>query len=52
MIYYVIIKILLAGALNVVGAICIGVAVSWFAANVLYDNHNPPSACGYVIHYK
>ena len=52
MLYYVIIKILLAGALNVVGAICIGVAVSWFAANVLYDNHNPPSACGYVIHYK
>ena len=44
--YYVIIQILLAGALNVVGAICIGVAVSWFAANVLYDYHNPLSAGG------
>jgi len=39
--------ILLAGACNVVGAICIGVAVSWFAANVLYDYHNPLSAGGY-----
>ena len=44
--YYVMIQILLAGALNVVGAICIGVAVSWFAANVLYDYHNPLSAGG------
>ena len=43
---YAIIKILLAGACNVVGAICIGVAVSWFAANVLYDYHNPLSAGG------
>ena len=46
MIYNVIIQILLAGALNVVGAICIGVAVSWFAANVLYDYQYPPSAGG------
>lgn len=40
--------ILISGVCNVVGALCIGVAVSWFAANVLYDYHNPLSASSYT----
>ena len=38
---------MIAGTCNVIGGICIGVAVSWFAANVLYDYHNPLSQGGY-----
>jgi len=40
--------IMIAGSCNVIGGICIGVAVSWFAANVLYDYHNPLSQGGYA----
>ena len=38
---------MIAGVCNAVGAITIGIAVSWFAANVLYDYHNPLSQGGY-----
>ena len=39
---------MIAGVCNVIGGICIGVAVSWFAANVLYDYHNPMAQGGYA----
>ena len=30
-----------AGVFVGLSGLCIGIAVSWFAANVLYDYHNP-----------
>jgi len=40
--------IMIAGGFVCVSGLCIGIAVSWFAANVLYDYHNPMSQSPYV----
>ena len=42
------IQIMIAGGFVCVSGLCIGIAVSWFAANVLYDYHNPMSQSPYV----
>lgn len=40
--------ILIAGVLICISGLCIGIAVSWFAANVLYDYHNPMGSQPYI----
>lgn len=40
--------IMAAGVFVGLSGLCIGIAVSWFAANVLYDYHNPLNGSPYV----